>query len=169
MQCMVRLISSPPEPGQYDVVNQISAVYRICDLAETVAEVGLEFGLRVRIKRIMNPRVEADYHPMEAVSKKLEGEFGLKPMVRLRDEIRRMFELLLQPEIRERILMKKESLQVRTQWNGEKKEAGVLEEYDPGTKQFKQVFTQQIDRVDGHGKELTGIEEKEEVEPVAVD
>ena len=29
MQCMTRLIVSPPEPGQYGVVNQISGVYMV--------------------------------------------------------------------------------------------------------------------------------------------
>ena len=33
MECMVRLIVSPPEPGQYDVVNQVSGLYKIKDIA----------------------------------------------------------------------------------------------------------------------------------------
>jgi len=162
MQCMVRLICSPPEPGQYDVVNQISAVYRIADLAEAVAEVGEEFDLKVRIKRVENPRVEPDRHPMEVVSTKLEGEFGLKAKVRLKDEIRRMFELLTKPEIKKRLEEKKHVVDPRTRWNGDKKEMDVIEEYMPGTKKFESKLLQQIDRVDGHGKELSGIEEKRE-------
>jgi len=60
MQCMVRLIVSPPEPGQYDVVNQVSGLYKISELAEAVAKVGNEkFNLDVKIQRIENPRVEA--------------------------------------------------------------------------------------------------------------
>ncbi len=160
MQCMVRLICSPPEPGQYDVVNQISAVYKVVDLAEAVAEVGKEFGLNVKIKRVENPRVEPDRHPMEAVSKKLEGEFDLKPTVRLRDELRRMFEVLTKPEVKKRLEEKKHVVDPRTRWNGDKKEMDTIEEYMPGTKKFKSELLQQIDRVDGHGKELSGIEEK---------
>ena len=42
MQCMVRLIASPPEPGQYDVVNQVSGLFKIRKLADTVAKVGFQ-------------------------------------------------------------------------------------------------------------------------------
>ncbi|MHA1329094.1 MAG: NAD-dependent epimerase/dehydratase family protein, partial [Promethearchaeota archaeon] len=77
MQCMVRLIVSPPEPGQYDVVNQVSGLYKISELAEAVAKVGNEkFNLDVKIQRIENPRVEADMHPFEVVSRKLPRIFG---------------------------------------------------------------------------------------------
>ncbi|MFX1503326.1 MAG: NAD-dependent epimerase/dehydratase family protein, partial [Promethearchaeota archaeon] len=56
MQCMIRLIISPPEPGQYDVVNQVSGLYKISDLAEAVAMVGNgKFGLNVKIQRLENP------------------------------------------------------------------------------------------------------------------
>ncbi len=40
MQCMARLITSPPEPGQYAVVNQMSNFYSIRHLAVTVAKIG---------------------------------------------------------------------------------------------------------------------------------
>jgi len=160
MQCMIRLICSPPEPGQYDVVNQISAVYKVADLAEAVADVAEEFGIKVKIKRVENPRVEPDRHPMEVVSKKLEGEFDLKPTVKLRDELRRMFKVLTKPEVQKRLQEKKHVVDPRTRWNGDKKEMDTIEEYMPGTKKFESDLLQQIDRVDGHGKELSGIEEK---------
>ncbi len=88
MDCMTRLIVSPPEPGQYDVVNQVSGLYKIADLAETVAEVGKEFGLDVEIERLDNPRVEAEEHPFEVVSEKLPGTFGFHPITTLAEEIR---------------------------------------------------------------------------------
>ncbi|MFQ6112129.1 MAG: NAD-dependent epimerase/dehydratase family protein, partial [Nitrospinota bacterium] len=66
MDCMVRLISSPPEPGQYDVVNQVSGLHKVSELAETVAGVANErFDRSVGIQRLENPRVEADVHPFE--------------------------------------------------------------------------------------------------------
>ncbi|MFX1238057.1 MAG: NAD-dependent epimerase/dehydratase family protein, partial [Promethearchaeota archaeon] len=40
MQCIIRLLISPPEPGQYDVVNQVSGLHKLSDLAEPVAKVG---------------------------------------------------------------------------------------------------------------------------------
>ncbi|UCD13550.1 MAG: GDP-mannose 4,6-dehydratase [Thermoplasmatales archaeon] len=161
MQCMVRLIFSPPEPGQYDVVNQVSAVYRIVDLAEAVAEVGRGFDLNVKIQRLENPRVEADKHPMEVVSTKLEEEFGLEPKVKLKEELRRMFELLTQPEIKERLEEKRHVVAPKTRWDGTKDEMDILDEYDPGARTFESDLKQQLDRIDGHGRELSGIEEKD--------
>jgi hypothetical protein len=162
MQCMIRLIISPPEPGQYDVVNQISAVYRIVDLAEAVAEVGKEFGLNVKIQRLENPRVEPDRHPLEVVATKLEEEFGLDPKIKLKDEVRRMFEVLTQPEIKKRLEEKKHVIAPKTRWNGEKKESDIIEEYVPGSKSFEDRLLQRLDRVDGYGHELRGIEEKQQ-------
>lgn len=136
MQCMVRLICSPPEPGQYDVINQVSEIGKISDLAEEVARIGKEkFGLNVKIQRISNPRVEADKHPLEVVATKLPNEFGFKLSRPLRDEIEKMFELLLQPEIKARLEQKKQGILPVTKWTGEKEQPEVLEEYEPGTKQ----------------------------------
>jgi UDP-sulfoquinovose synthase len=160
MQCMVRLIVSPPDPGQYDVVNQVSAVYRIADLAEAVAEVGKEFGLKIKIQRLENPRVEADRHPIEVVATKLEGEFGLKSTVRLKEELRRMFKVLTQPEMKKRLEEKRHVIAPKTRWDGVKQEMDVLEEYEPGTTKFENKLKQQLDRIDGHGRELSSIEEK---------
>jgi UDP-sulfoquinovose synthase len=136
MECMVRLISSPPEPGQYQVVNQVSGLYKIRELTETVAKVGSsKFGLRVVIQRLENPRVEAEEHPFEVVSRNLPHEFGFEPKVSLQEEITRAYELLTQPEIRGRIMEKKHVILPETWWTGEKREAEVLEVYEPGTKE----------------------------------
>jgi UDP-sulfoquinovose synthase len=143
MECMVRLIFSPPDIGQYDVVNQVSGLYKISDIAETVARVGNErFGLDVTIQRVENPRVEADFHPLEVVSKKLPGEMGFTPKVTLEQEVTRMLELLNQPEIKCRIGEKAHTIAPVTKWSGEKKQSGVLETYKPGTrKKPKGAFT----------------------------
>ena len=134
MECMVRLISSPPEPGQYDVVNQVSGLHKVSELAETVARVAAEFGYDVKIQRVENPRVEADYHPFEVVSTKLPNELGFTPKVPLEVEIRRMFELLTQPHIVERIKKVAHLIRPRTWWSGEKRIVETLEVYRPGTR-----------------------------------
>ncbi len=135
MECMVRLIAAPPEPGQYDVVNQISGLYKIREVADTVAEVGSEnHGLDIEIQRLENPRVEAERHPFEVVSSKLSKEHGFFPNVPLEKEIDRMFELLSEDEIMNRIEQKKHVIMPVTRWSGEKKESGVLEVYKPGEK-----------------------------------
>ncbi|MFP3872785.1 MAG: NAD-dependent epimerase/dehydratase family protein [Candidatus Natronoplasma sp.] len=136
MECMVRLIVSPPEPGQYDVVNQVSGLHKIKDVAETVANVGNEkFDMDVSIQRLENPRVEAEKHPFEVVSRKLPKEHGFEPKVSLEDEVERMLELLSKEDIKKRIDEKKHVIMPKTRWSGEKKESDVLEEYKPGEKE----------------------------------
>ncbi len=138
MECMTRLIISPPEPGQYDVVNQVSGLYKIRELAETVAKVGKEkFGIDVKIQRVENPRVEAEKHPFNVVSQKLPNTFGFKPKVSLEKEITRMFQLLTQEPIRKKIEEKAHLILPETWWSGDKKQVETLEVYKPGTKELK--------------------------------
>jgi len=130
MQCMTRLILSPPEPGQYDVVNQISGVYQVRELAETVARIAAEeFGLEVEIQRLENPRVEADEHPYEVVYEKLPKQMGFDPQVTLEEEVYEMLKLLTQPHIRERIEAIRHVILPKTRWSGLHKEVEVLERY----------------------------------------
>ncbi|MGD9015729.1 MAG: NAD-dependent epimerase/dehydratase family protein [Candidatus Omnitrophota bacterium] len=128
MQCMTRLIAKPPEPGQYGVVNQMSGYCTMRKLAETVKKVGeKEFGLKVKIQRVENPRVEADHHPFEPIFKKLPEEFGFVQQDTLEKEIYRIFELLSQRDIKERIKEKKHLILPKTWWSGIKKEVERLE------------------------------------------
>jgi len=135
MDCMVRLISSPPEPGQYDVVNQVSGLYKIQNLAEIIAKTGTEkFNLNVNIQRRENPRVEADFHPFEVVSEKLPDVFGFIPKVTPEKAVSRMLDLLTREDIKTRIEEKSHTILPKTWWSGEKKDTGVLETYKPGSK-----------------------------------
>jgi UDP-sulfoquinovose synthase len=128
MQCMVRLINSPPKPGVYDVVNQISGVYNLMDLAKTIQRIGKEeFNLPVTIQRLQNPRVEADTHPYEAIYENLPDRFGFKPEITMEDEVFQMFKLLLEPEIKRRIQEKSHVILPKTMWSGKKKNMKVLE------------------------------------------
>jgi UDP-sulfoquinovose synthase len=134
MECMTRLIASPPEPGQYDVVNQLSQLYKVKELAEIVAKIGSQnHGLTVQIQRVENPRVEADEHPFLVVSKKLREDHGYDPKTPLEVEIDRMFALLLEPEVRERLESIREAVFPQTWWNGNHKTSMTLEVYEPGT------------------------------------
>jgi UDP-sulfoquinovose synthase len=128
MQCMTRLIVHPPEPGQYDVVNQMSGFYSVRHLAETVARIAShEFNLPVIIQRVENPRVESDIHPFEPIYNKLPDRFEFEPKVTLEDEIYRMLELLTQPHVKQRIEEKKHLILPRTWWSGLKKQVETLE------------------------------------------
>ena len=137
MQCMTRLISHPPKPGQYGVVNQLAGYYSMIDLAHTVAKIGSEeFGLTVNIERVEDPRVEAEEHPYEPVYRNLYDVFGFKERVTLEEEIRRMFQLLTKPHVKARIEEKKHLILPKTWWSGLKKPVKVLEtiEYRPSVK-----------------------------------
>lgn len=131
MECMTRLICSPPEPGQYAVVNQISSVYSARQLAYTVAEVGKKrFDLPVQVQRVENPRVEADRHPFEAIYEKLPKNYGFEAKVELEKEVCRMFELLTKTEIKKRIEEKKHLILPQTWWSGVKKKVERIELLD---------------------------------------
>jgi UDP-sulfoquinovose synthase len=137
MECMVRLIVSPPEPGQYDVVNQVSGLYKLNDAAETIAQVAnKKYKLKTEIQRVSNPRVETEIHPFETVSRKLPQEFEFTQKISLEKEIDRIFQLLTQPGIKKRIAEKAHTILPKTHWTGEKKEADVIEKYKPGTKTY---------------------------------
>jgi UDP-sulfoquinovose synthase len=131
MQCMARLIVSPPEPGQYAVVNQMSGYYSIRELAKTVAKIGKEeFNLPVKIQRVENPRVESERHPFEPIFENLTKKFGFRPSVSLEEEIYRMFKLLTKPEIKSRIEEKKHHIIPKTWWSGEKRKVETLEIFE---------------------------------------
>jgi len=131
MQCMTRLIASPPEPGEYGVVNQMSGYYSMREVAKTVAKIGKdEFNLPVKIQRVENPRVESERHPFEPIYDKLSKKFGFKPQVSLEEEISRMFKLLSQPEIKKRIEEKKHHIMPKTWWSGEKRKVETVEIFE---------------------------------------
>ena len=128
MQCITRLIASPPEPGQYAVVNQMSGFYSIRKIARTVSKIAKEeFKLPVKIQRVENPRVESERHPFEPIYENLPKKFGFKPLVSLEEEIYRMFKLLTKPEIKRRIEEKKHHIIPKTWWSGEKRKVETIE------------------------------------------
>ncbi|KXA97571.1 hypothetical protein AKJ37_02760 [candidate division MSBL1 archaeon SCGC-AAA259I09] len=162
MQCMVRLISSPPEPGEYDVVNQVSGVYKIKELADVVGTIGNEkYGLDVEIQRLENPRVEADKHPMEVISRKLPNEFGFERKVSLDEEIDRMLEILTRPEVEERIEKMKHAIMPETQWSGEKEQPGVIEVYRPGERDYG-IYEPKLDTGEVEAMDMGELEERAE-------
>jgi UDP-sulfoquinovose synthase len=132
MQCIVRLIASPPEPGQYDVVNQVTDVFSVRQIAETVARVGrTDFGLDPMIERLQNPRVESEEHPYEVIHKKLRENFGFRSVATMEDELRHMCRALLAPAARQRIADQAHVLRPTTRWSGEHGPMEVLETIRP--------------------------------------
>lgn len=131
MQCITRLIAAPPDPGQYDVVNQVTDVFSVMQIAQMVATIGREFGLDVEVERIENPRVESEEHPYEVIHEKLHDRFGFASESGFADEVRHLFRVMLQPENRDRILAQRGALFPKTRWSGEHGEMKVLERWKP--------------------------------------
>ena len=131
MQCITRLIAAPPDPGQYDVVNQVTDVFSVLQIAQMVAVIGREFGLDVEVQRIENPRVESEEHPYEVIHEKLQERFGFASESGFADEVRHLFRVMLQPENRDRILAQQGALFPKTRWSGEHGEMKVLERWKP--------------------------------------
>jgi nucleoside-diphosphate-sugar epimerase len=131
MQCITRLIAAPPEPGQYDVVNQVTDVFSVMQIAKMVASIGREFGLEVEVQRIENPRVEAEEHPYEVIHEKLSDRFGFASESGFADEVRHLFRVLTQPENRQRIVEMRDTLFPKTKWSGEHGKLEVLETWKP--------------------------------------
>ncbi len=131
MQCITRLIAAPPEPGQYDVVNQVTDVFSVREIAQMVATIAREFDLEVEVQRIENPRVESEEHPYEVIHEKLADKFGFESESAFADEVRHLFRVLLQPEIRARIINQQDTLFPKTRWSGEHGDLEVLETWKP--------------------------------------
>ena len=132
IQCVVRLIVNPPEPGQYDVVNQLTDVFSVRQIADTVAKIGKsEFGLDPVVQRIENPRVEAEEHPYEILHDKLRDRFGFTSESNFEQEIYYMFRKLHDSESKSIIESIKDSLVPKTRWSGETKKMRILETYKP--------------------------------------
>jgi UDP-sulfoquinovose synthase len=131
MQCITRLIAAPPEPGQYDVVNQVTDVFSVMQIAKMVASIGREFGLEVEVQRIENPRVEAEEHPYEVIHEKLSDRFGFASESGFADEVRHLFRVLTQPANRQRIIEMRDTLFPKTKWSGEHGKLEVLETWKP--------------------------------------
>jgi len=133
MQCMTRLIAHPPEPGQYDVANQMSGYHSLREIAETVVRIARkEFGLAVKVQRVENPRIESERHPYEPIFENLPKRFSFKPGISLEEEIYRLFTFLNRPEIKRRIEEKRHHIIPKTWWSGQKRVVGTIETFDTG-------------------------------------
>jgi len=121
MECMIRLISSPPLPGDYTVVNQLTSVITVSEMAQMVASIGQRFGLKPQIQQIENPRVEPEGYVYEVVAEKLFRDYGFRQNVSVESEVIRMFELCLNSEILKRIKDNLNTIFPEICWDGSKK------------------------------------------------
>ncbi len=80
------LLEHPPETGTMRVVNQYAESKSVMELAQMVKREGDALGLKVEIKPVPDPRVEAQRHYYN-VERFVLPSLGFKPSRRIADEI----------------------------------------------------------------------------------
>jgi len=123
MQCLTLVIDSPPNAGDYRVVNQFDACYTINEIALLVRQAGSEEGLTVDIMEVENPRMESGQHEYQPDREQLLA-LGYQPAGSPLREIRMMLADLL-PQ-RGRIEARAELLLPDIRWDGAHRRSGVL-------------------------------------------
>ncbi|MBI4517922.1 MAG: NAD-dependent epimerase/dehydratase family protein [Deltaproteobacteria bacterium] len=129
IQCLTLAIEHPPATGEYRVFNQLEAVYNLCQLAERVQRIGGEFGLAADIRRLDNPRVEAEAHYYNPDHQHLL-DLGYRPTHDMDTELRVLLADLL-PQ-RQRIVAKQAALVPGIHWDGRRRAARAVDEAVPG-------------------------------------
>lgn len=113
IQCLTIALKNPPEEGEYRNFNQFDDVYNVTELAEKVKEVAGQLGIKVEIKNIENPRVEAEEHYYNPDHEHLRN-LGFKPRYMLEEELKVMLEDLI--KYKSRIIAKKDKIEPKVKW-----------------------------------------------------
>ena len=85
IQCIKLAIKNSPKKGIFRVMNQFTETFTVNELASKVQKIGNEFGLKVKVKKIRNPRKELEEHYYNPKNTNLM-DLGLKPNL-LNDEV----------------------------------------------------------------------------------
>ena len=85
LNCVRLSLEKPAEPGELRIFNQFVETFSVNQLAERVQQVGQSLGIKVQIKSVENPRIEAEEHYYNPRHSGLL-ELGLEPHF-LTDEI----------------------------------------------------------------------------------
>lgn len=112
LQCVDLAAAHPAGPGELRIFNQVTQTFTVNELAEIIERVGKGMGLSVTIKRIDNPRKEAEDHYYNPVYTGLK-ELGLKPHLMTDDVVGAMLEKVIR--FRERIVP--DRIMPRVRWS----------------------------------------------------
>ena len=85
LQCVRLAVENPAGEGDYRVFNQFTEQFSVNDLAAIVARVADGLGINVEVRRLEDPRIEAQEHYYNATHTKLL-DLGLQPHL-LTDEV----------------------------------------------------------------------------------
>ncbi|KKN00421.1 hypothetical protein LCGC14_1137940 [marine sediment metagenome] len=95
IQCLMLAIENPPKDENYRTWNQLDTSYSINDISDIVIKIAGQYDINVEKKYIKSPRAEAvNDHYYRPVVNKLK-ELGFKPTRNLEDEIRFLFNILI--------------------------------------------------------------------------
>jgi UDP-sulfoquinovose synthase len=78
VRCIEIAVSNPANPGEFRVFNQFTEMFSVNDLAKQVQQAGSTLGVKVEVKNLENPRVEAEDHYFNAKNTSLL-DLGLEP------------------------------------------------------------------------------------------
>ena len=78
IQCIKLSLENPPSAGNLEIYNQFTEQFSINELAKRVIQALSKIGLKPKINKIKNPRIEKEKHYYNAKNAKLK-KLGLKP------------------------------------------------------------------------------------------
>jgi UDP-sulfoquinovose synthase len=105
VESLVRVVEKGHGDGvgdTFEVYNQVTRPVAIVDLAETISEVGDEFGLDAEVKHYENPREEDEEHKMEMENDAFLDLVGGQRRT-LEEGIRQTLRTLIRDGVRERV------------------------------------------------------------------
>lgn len=95
LQCVELAMLNPVKEGELRILNQLTEVFSVNELAHKVKSVGEAMGLKVAIESVENPRREMEDHYYNVKHSGLL-ELGLKPHYMTDDVVSEMLERVLQ-------------------------------------------------------------------------
>ena len=122
MQCLTLCLEQPPEPGEYQILNQPAETHSLDSLATVVHRAALDLGLKLDTPPVEYPGSANDSHMHHAgADQRYLGELGYRPTRDVVSEVRSMLQDLL--PYRERIAAHQAALLPGVRENGSRHRA----------------------------------------------
>ena len=96
MQCMSLLLENPPQLGEYRVVNQLSEVVTVLEIANVVVKKAAEMGLKAEINHVDNIRHERDDPHTMTVDSQVLPSLGFRQSSTVENEVPLMIERMME-------------------------------------------------------------------------
>jgi UDP-sulfoquinovose synthase len=116
IKCVEIAAFNPADRGEFRVFNQFTEIFSVSDLADEVQRAAKEMGISVAIKKVSNPRKEAEDHYYNPTHTQLL-KLGLKPSL-LSDVL---IESMLANILAHKHRIRKRTIMPRVSWNRDAK------------------------------------------------